>query len=591
MPQKIKNQIRKTIPWFVIIALIVSTSVISFVFNFNFGVYQRSNQDISLNISLPEAQADSATTSVTVRNAAPVFVGNAAELDVSTSTSPVNIGESIRFTATANDPEDNSFYLIVCSSDSVVPNVSGGWPSCTDTTFCTSTLTADLGAATCAYQNVADPPGEIDDWWGFVCDNHNGEADCSSSDQGASPNLGDDSSPFYVNHAATIVTATTSVDYLAPGSAFTYTATTTDQDTYGGYDEISMYICDAGGFATSTGCGGTEFCAASSTPVGNGTTSISCQWTDTAPTVDQTYPYFVYIVDWHGLAGSNNAYPGFYTIINVAPSITNVKLLPNNGANILLNIKGATSTLVYASSTTVTDQNGCADIQSATGTIYWESKSGGYNCASDNNDCYPIGSAGCTISNCVGAVAEATCSSTIEFFALPTDSSSWGASSTTWLASIRAFDEALSGIGTSSPGTDIQTNTALDVTEIGIDYGTLRAGQDTGTSTATTTVINYGNSPLDTNISGTWMVDGAYTIFSTYQEHDLAYQFAYGGGTSLSSTTPDLIDTVITRPNSATDVVDNIYWGIGLPLTQHSGTYYGTNTIAAVIDDSGNWFP
>jgi len=568
----------------------ISTSVVGLVFNLDIGVYQRTDSGLSLNLAMLEAQADTATTSVTVQNAAPVFVGNAAEVKISTSTSPINVGDTITFSGSANDPEDNSFYLIICSSDGATAGAGGTWPSCTDTTFCTSTLTADLGTATCDYTNVADPPGETEDWWGFVCDNHTGEPDCAASDQGASPNLGDDSSPFYVNHAPSMTASSTSINNQDPGGTFQFSVTTNDTDTTGGEDEITLHICETAGYATSTGCSGTELCTATSSTSG-GTANVSCQWTDTAPTADQDYPYYIYVQDWHGFAGTNNGSIGTYTVNNVAPTVSNVNLLPNQGSVIRLNIKGATSTLIYATSSSVSDQNGCTDIQSATGTIYYSDVSNDHMCAANNNYCYPASSAECIISGCVGAIASVTCSTTLEFFAIPTDSSSYGASSSIWKASIRAFDEALSGVGTTSPGTEMQTTIALDVTEIGIDYGLLQAGSDTGTDTSTTTVINYGNSPIDTDMSGTWMVDAQYFIGANYQEYSLTNQFAWGTGTDLSSTTPARLDTDIDRPQNATDLTDDIYWGIGLPLTQHSGNYYGTNTIAALIDDYGSWFP
>lgn len=580
MAKIIKKQIWKTLPYFMIFSLVMSSAIGGVVFNFDFKLVKSENNNLNLEISMPRVQADTASTTVTVRNAPPAFSVEPEEYPVSTSTSPINVGDGISFIATADDPEGHSYYLLICSSAAASPDAGGGEPTCDDTQFCVSGLTADETETSCLYE-VVDPGSETQEWYAYVCDNHASEADCNEvASQGPSPQTGDSSSPFYVNHAPTINAVSTTLDNQAPGGTFGFTATSTDNDVMGGDDVLTLFICDTNSWATSTGCAGTELCNAT------GTDDIYCEWTDTAPTVDQAYNYWAFVVDDNDMPASNNSLTNNYTIINVAPIVTGVYLVPNDGSDILLNLKEAPATTVIASSTTISDPNGCADLVSASSTIYWSNVVGEYDCAANDDNCYYIPSVDCSITNCSGAQATVTCDTTLEHFARPTDASS-DVPATTWIAAIRVFDEALSGIGTTTVGTDVKTNTALDVTEATIPYGIIQAGQNSGTSTATTTVINFGNSPLDVELYGTDMTKAPDSIGIEFQEHSLSAYFLYGTGTNATSTMSiDIEDIITPRPTSLTNVYDNVYWGIQIPSGTPSGDYGGINTFSANLDAS-----
>ncbi|NLD25577.1 hypothetical protein GX656_02960, partial [Candidatus Dojkabacteria bacterium] len=58
------------------------------------------------------------TTQVTVGNSAPSFTSGPAENTASTSTAPTSIGATVQFNATATDANGESYYLIVCSTNS-----------------------------------------------------------------------------------------------------------------------------------------------------------------------------------------------------------------------------------------------------------------------------------------------------------------------------------------------------------------------------------------------------------------------------------------------------------------------------------------
>ena len=584
MAKIIKKKFKDSLPFFLILSLL-SMSVIGLVFNFDIGV-KKIGDKFGLSIELPEVEAndDKATTTVTVLNAAPTFTVDPAESPASASTSPVNIGDSLSFTATGDDQEGNNYYLLICDQDGASPGAAGAAPSCTNTQFCVSGATAPTVEASCSYV-MGNFSAETQEWVAYVCDNHTTEAACISTSNSGS---GDSGTPFHINHAPLFSLVTTTVNNQVPGDDFTFLASTTDQDVIGGADVLTLAVCDTDSWATSTGCAGTELCTATST-----SPDVSCSWTSTVPLDDIAYNYYAFVKDDNEFASAGNSQTSTYTIANATPSVSSVLL--NNGAPITLNIKGAANITIYASSTSVTDDNGCGDISSATGTIYWSDATGAANCSQDDNDCYPIPVA-CTVSGCTGGVdvdVDVECSADLAFYAIPTVAGDSNPNGTTdWVASIRAFDEAAS-YASSSSGVDLNVSTAIEVNEVEIAYGSLIANTDSGTDNATTTIVNAGNSPLDTDLIGEDMLrdgEGPEYIPALNQEFDLA-NFDYGvGSTPIASSSQTLVDTVLVRPTSVTDVEDDIYWGIAVPVIL-SGDYSGLNTFTARldIDVAGEW--
>lgn len=589
MAKKIKKHIIRSMPLFLILSLLFSSTVVGLTFNFNFN--KLVNKNLEEGILSPEVHAvDMASTTVTVQNAAPTFTGFPAESPASTSTSPVNVGYNLTFVATANDIETNDFYLLVCATDSASPGAGGAAPSCGGTQFCVSGATASDDQASCTYA-VVDPAAETDDWYAFVCDNHGTEADCSLSSQGASPNIGDNSSPFYVNHASTFTAVATTDDNKDPGDTYTITATVTDNDVTGGADVLSLYVCSTDSWATSTGCAGIEYCTATST-----SPDISCDtFATTTVARDGSYNYYAFVKDWHEMPATGNSRTSTYTVNNVAPIVTGVEL--NSTNDIYLNFKGEAEYVASTTSVSISDYNGCEDLSYATSSIYWSSATNLENCAPDDDDCYQIASVNCVLdsSTCTGysdPTVTYTCTTSIAYHAIPTDATGGNPNSATyWLGGISVFDDdGARGVGTSTADVvDVITLNSLLITETEIPYGSVKGGQNTGTYNATTTVENAGNCPIDSDVEGTNMDrnGGGGTIGDWQQEFDLA-NFTYGAGTyHLSSTTAELVDVVAVKPTTATpDVSDQVYWGIGIPGGTLSGDYAGMNTFSAVVDAS-----
>ena len=78
-------------PIFMVISLVMSTAAVGLVFNYGVSLV-RQDDGVALEFGANEVEAqslDTATTSVTVRNAPPTFDDQAYESPASTSTSPV----------------------------------------------------------------------------------------------------------------------------------------------------------------------------------------------------------------------------------------------------------------------------------------------------------------------------------------------------------------------------------------------------------------------------------------------------------------------------------------------------------------------
>jgi hypothetical protein len=574
MAKKIKKKIKHSLPGLLILILL-SSVVAGFSFNLN----------LKLTAQKALANNDNATTQVTVRNAPPQFTGDAAENPISSSTSPRNNGSSIGFTAQAHDPEGNSFYLIICSSNAVTASSTGGAPTCGAITRCTSTITANDGTANCTYSGINNA-AESEAWYAFVCDNHTAEGDCSAANQGS----GDSGSPFYINHAPTFTAVNTTLDNRNPGQTFTMTATAFDTDAIDGTDDLlSLDICSTNAWATTTGCSAVTLCHATDTAV----TDPTCTFATSTPASHGAFTYFAFVKDWHQMPASGNSQTNSYHVNDVSPVISNVVLTSLQGNSITVAMRGTASTTIYATSTSVTDNNGCSDLVGATSTIYYSNVANGPNCTGSYDNCYQMGASLCTLSDCNGGVdtqATYTCTTSISFHAIPTDAATNSPyTAFNWLARLAVYDQANSTTSMSS-AVEVNTLQAFEVTQATIPYGTVKSSFDTGAFNATTTVVNYGNCPISSLIIGTDMT-GPGTIEVWKQIYSTS-TFTYGVAAGRYLTSTSSIDDAhlnCKKPTDAqVDQTDDIYWGIGIPSGKPSGLYSGTNTFTAILDPT-NW--
>ena len=265
------------------------------------------------------------------------------------------------------------------------------------------------------------------------------------------------------------------------------------------------------------------------------------------------------------------------TVSNVAPTVSGVSL--NAGSNITLT-ENTTTTVTCVG--TLTDNNGGADITSASSTIY---RSGvGSSCLADDNNCYPIASANCTLGTVAGNDRPATCTADIWFHADPTDSGTYLAE--TWMCEITAIDAGgLTGASSTPTGVEMNTLLALDVTPT-IGYGTLTPGETIDPLDRLAVATTTGNAAIDANISGTNMTYGANTIDIGQQRYATSsVNWASTTVNYVATTTATLLEFVTGKPTAhPSNQAQNTYWGIAVPSGQPVGDYTGENTYTVVAD-------
>lgn len=554
MPESIK----KTIPWFLILTLTFLTATLGF------------NMELPFRSS--RVKADDITSEVAVGNTAPSFT--VSPTDNSSSTSPTNASTTLTFNATATDANSEQYYLAICKTTNVTP-VNGDAPTCDDGNWCISSAIDSGSPASCS-TSTEDTWSESNNWYGFACDGNASDAKCSSVDTG--------DMPFKVNRPP-VFTAVTSNPAADPGSNATWYSSSSDPDSDDSQDQVKLIVCDTQGFTTSTdSCTGSELCASSFT-----NSDASCSYAIPTPTDDDASPYdaYVYVVDTHGFEASSTSYESNaqYTVNNVSPTVTNVRL--NNENNINLTDSASFSVDIAG---LLADNNTCDDISSATSSTYTTDV--GYSgCTSQNdNNCYYNISCG-TLESCGGASDTdryATCTVSLWYHANPTIADTpWD--SYHWEAYIQPQDDnGAFGQATSSATVEVNDLLGINVTTTGsnLAFGTISPGSDTGTLYVTSTVIATGNIALDTDLSGEGLEKaGGQMIDIQNQEYSTSTYASYGAGADLTTSTAEFeLELAKTTDHAATSV-DNIYWGLAIPSGTPTGTYQGTTTVAAVQDE------
>ncbi|HEX4798925.1 MAG TPA: DUF2341 domain-containing protein, partial [Candidatus Paceibacterota bacterium] len=260
-----------------------------------------------------------------------------------------------------------------------------------------------------------------------------------------------------------------------------------------------------------------------------------------------------------------------------APTITALSL---NGGNDIVLTGGATTT-VYATGT-VSDLNGYDDIEGATTTIF---RSGvGESCGANNNNCYVAGNSQCGMQNCSGYTCEVSCSIDMYYHADPTDIGTFAAE--TWRALLRVNDAGGSVATATAPSIDLLTLRAIAV-DSSINYGSLAVNDDTGSYNATTSVQNIGNDSLDIAIEGTDLTDGGSSSIPVNEQKFATSTFTYASCVYCSqlATTTTNIKMDLSKPAATTPaVIDQLFWGIAVPLGVAGTVHQGANTFYAIGD-------
>lgn len=266
------------------------------------------------------------------------------------------------------------------------------------------------------------------------------------------------------------------------------------------------------------------------------------------------------------------------TVGNVAPVVSGVSL--NAGSN----ISPTENTIVSKDITgKVTDDNGWATITNITARAFRSGQS--VTCAASDNNCYT----GITCSSSgSGTVASVTCAASLWFHVDPTDSGTYAAEE--WVGAILATDSSSAthqATSEASENVEVVGTLCLDVAS-SIAYGTVAAGNNTGSTNKTTLVSNTCNTAIDTLVSGTALTSASATgtIVVGNQHYDLS-AFTYGGTETVLTGSNVQVEIVCAKPTShgPSNSSDDVFWGIAVTGGTPIGTDYGgVNTFTATND-------
>lgn len=525
---------------------------------------------------------ETVTTKIVVGNSPPAFTVAPAESPASYATSPTTPGAAITFTARGTDPNNENYYLVICSTNSVTAGAAGAAPTCAATRYCVSSSTASATNASCSYTTSAANPW-TNDWYAFVCDNNATLASCSAASQGS----GNSGSPFNVNHAP-VFTNITNNSPRDPGVSVTWTATANDTTDSG---TVKLVVCKTAAISGTT-CSGGQWCSSSLVA-----SNPSCSYSIPAVTADGSNNAYAYIFDSLNTpsADAKQASNIPFTVNNVTPTVASVTL--NGGAAIDLAEKTTKSVTITA---TISDNNGCTGGEISTVRAYVYRSGIGYSGCdaagkANGNNCYP--EITCSAGTCSGANVPYTCSVPIQYYADPTDKSypaelgSMNYKAETWIATVKATDNNSANSNAASTGVNINSLAAFEITGE-LDYGSLDAGGTNATLTKTLVVTPTGNSPFHVMHKGTQMCTDSPTCATTggktpipiaQQKYALASGTSYASGTALSATDTKVLLNV-PKVDNGTVTTKTTWWGMAIPLGTVPGTYNGTNTITSTAE-------
>ena len=524
------------------------------------------------------------STRVTIGNSAPAFTAGPTESPATSATSPASIGATITFSGTATDSNGESYYLLICRTNSATPSTDGSAPTCaTSQGICTSTVTTSGTGTSCTYTTVSGDSWS-NAWYAFVCDN-NTTSVCSPSNQGS----GDSGSPLFVNHAPTFTASTVSAP-VNPGGTITWGSTASDPDG----NTVKLLVCKTASMSSGS-CTGGSWCTSSLT-----TSNPTCNYVTPNPYADGTYAAYTYVVDQFNLAATGAAQGAdkTYTVNNTTPSVSSVTL--NGGSAISLTESTTTNIPITAS---VTDTNGCtnqsatSEITSVKGYLYRSSvtyatcdTSGEANA----NNCYPEVS--CSAGACSNGVTTYSCTAAVNHYADSTVASTQFPSDT-WLTSVKATDDD-SAVGTTEISTGVELNAIIggNTTPILLDYGTLTVGAANNPLDKTLTTVPTGNVGLDVQLKANTAnmctnysaCTGGTPIPITYQKYALAASTTYASGITLSTTNAE-VELNVPKQTSTTAPSKQTWWGIQIPTGTVAGIYNGLNTLTYIMGEIANW--
>jgi hypothetical protein len=258
-----------------------------------------------------------------------------------------------------------------------------------------------------------------------------------------------------------------------------------------------------------------------------------------------------------------------------------------------LSVNGGTAITVTAATTTpvnvvatITDANGCSAITGGTTTVLlYRSGVTSSTCMTSPNalNCY-VATAFTATGTCSGGTMNTTTTFPVEYFAQATDASS-SYPSQSWMATL---DFAVTGGAPTSTadsaGVALNTLTAINVAPASINYGTITAGTNSGSTDQTETTANVGNSSTSLQVyAQSTLTSGPNTIATSSQVYATSIFTYPGASVTLGSTAATVGGFLLTSPTSTATDSAPTYWGISIPNGTPTGTYTGTTVFQSLF--------
>ncbi len=274
--------------------------------------------------------------------------------------------------------------------------------------------------------------------------------------------------------------------------------------------------------------------------------------------------------------------PATVTVGNIVPVASSADI--NNAATSIQLTENTTTTVTIKA--TVSDNNGCEDIDSVTVTFFRTDVGAG--ASDDDNNHYSATAS--SDGNCTGGGGDLTDTYTatvsVNYYADPTDDGSPNAA-TDWTAKVIPYDEAT---GTADTDTIEMSSLAALNTTGSVAYGVLGLGANTGTTDQTVVVTNTGNEGIDTDLDGYGSANGdgnamGCTIGSipvANEKYSATASTGYASKVALSDSAAKLDLDVAQRTGEAS--TKDVYWGLGMPSTGISGSCSGVVVFTANPD-------
>ena len=311
--------------------------------------------------------------------------------------------------------------------------------------------------------------------------------------------------------------------------------------------------------------------------------------------------------------GGKYAYIAFKVLVTVAPNnkptIVEGSVKFHYNTDITLNewVEGG-GTYLASSTFQVQDMDGWAQISTTTILVYRSGVSGEQDCASSTQNCYrgedwtqdtvEESNWGCARTNTTTYTATFSCTSTLQFFTDPTDPGS--AYAAQWWELYASTSDINFGYSSSTNATnspsiiDVNTLQALELSTTSITYSDVGYGSNSMNAWSTTTATTTGNVAIDIHFDGgnlTKNDDDSIHIPAFYQRFTTTSGVNYNASENIwLPTTTDAVligethDITMAKPTTnppGSSSADDIYWGIGIPVSQAVGVYSSTTNLTA----------